>query len=138
MLFSNPYTVLSAGIEQGVRGFRTNTMLSLFIVCLSFSVANAVQAATAPEIDAQVNTALTKFRKELAGADEYLEMAKGICRQYTAGVLVTAPRCIDHFLGQSPLLQSSCAFKSLGPLALSRRIHAAGGLVSIRMVHVDT
>jgi lipid-binding SYLF domain-containing protein len=55
-------------------------MILLFLFCFSLSlyVANPVQAATAPEIDAKVNTALTKFRNEVAGADEYLETAKGI------------------------------------------------------------
>lgn len=45
---------------------------------IAASPANTVLAASAPEIDAKVATALAEFRKEVAGANEYLKEAKGV------------------------------------------------------------
>ena len=48
------------------------------LVVLAANPVTAVQAASADEIDAKVVTALAQFRKEVKGADGYLQEAKAL------------------------------------------------------------
>lgn len=50
----------------------------LFLLPLTLFIPEAVLADTASEIDDKVAAALTTFRKDVTGADEYLKEAKGV------------------------------------------------------------
>lgn len=63
-----------------MRNLIMNSFVNLLLVCSSLVLypSAPAQAATAAEIDAAVATTLTEFRKEVAGADEYLKEARGV------------------------------------------------------------
>ena len=54
------------------------SFMSLLLVSFSLAFSGVARAETAAEIDAKVATSLTKFRKDVKGADEYLKEAKGV------------------------------------------------------------
>ena len=63
-----------------MRKLMLHSFIKLFAVCalLAGYPATAIHAATAPEINAEVATALAGFRKEIKGADDYLKEAKAV------------------------------------------------------------
>ena len=63
-----------------MRNLMSNSFMQLLVVCFSLAVfpSAPIHAATSAEIDAEVATAMTGFRKEIKGADEYLKEAKAV------------------------------------------------------------
>jgi lipid-binding SYLF domain-containing protein len=67
-------------MSRQVRGkFISLMLVAAALVFLASFGARALQAATAKEIDAKVDAALDRFYKEVKGAKELLQSAKGFC-----------------------------------------------------------
>jgi lipid-binding SYLF domain-containing protein len=67
-------------MSRQVRGrFISLMLVAAALVFLASFGARALQAATAKEIDAKVDAALDRFYKEVKGAKELVQGAKGVC-----------------------------------------------------------
>jgi lipid-binding SYLF domain-containing protein len=57
---------------------RPRAFLTVLILCFPLLPVGAAQAKSAEEIDASVDAALQSFKKDVKGAEDYLEGAKGV------------------------------------------------------------
>ena len=83
------------------------------VVCFTFMfslVAAVAQAKTKGEINASVNAAMSRFKKQVKGANEYLKVAKGVLvmpnvtkagfivgGQYGQGALQISGKTVDYY-----------------------------------------
>jgi lipid-binding SYLF domain-containing protein len=91
---------------------RQRALTRMLVVCFSLVLYPyaALQAATAKEIDAEVATALTQFRKDVDNANDFLKEAKGVlvipnakkvglvvAGQWGTGALQVGGRNVDYY-----------------------------------------
>lgn len=82
-------------------------VLSIMVI---FSFATVSHAKTAKEIDASVDAAMARFKKDVKGAEEYLKIAKGVlvmpnitkagfilAGQYGQGALRIGDKTVDYY-----------------------------------------
>ena len=69
----------------------TAKFFSLITLCLTIILSNGLSAKSMNEIDAAIESSLTRFTEEIQGGESYLEGARGILvipRMWKAGVLL--------------------------------------------------
>jgi lipid-binding SYLF domain-containing protein len=89
--------------------FRVFAMVVCFAVMFAV-VAEVAHAKTKGEINASVNAAMSRFKKQVKGADEYLKVAKGVLvmpnvtkagfivgGQYGQGALKVGGKTVDYY-----------------------------------------
>jgi lipid-binding SYLF domain-containing protein len=88
----------------------TCTKLAVFLLMMMTVASGPASAASAREIDIEVNETLSRFTREVGGADAYLQVAKGILvfptvykagigigGEYGEGALLIAGRPVDYY-----------------------------------------
>ncbi len=93
--------------QRIIRFSLTMIILSLITV---FSIQNVADAATAKEIDAKVKETMKRFKKDVEGAKEFLNIAKGILiipnvfkagfivgGEYGEGALIVEDKTVDYY-----------------------------------------
>lgn len=65
-------------MEMTRRAYKVEVLAACLTLILGLFLANTSYAKTAKEIDASVDAALQRFHKEVKGAEEFLEAAKGV------------------------------------------------------------